>query len=109
MFSRKNRLLVAGVITMLAGGCMFFCSNTLLPVWVTFLIGPFVWYLGGAMVFAGVISRLLSSQPETQALAVSAAAAGPMTAAARTQATAFRKLLGIAGVAVMALLPLITA
>ena len=59
---------VAGLVGCALGAILFFPilsvhSNFLLPIWVSFLLAPALWFIGGSIVIASLALRMTSGNP----------------------------------------------
>ena len=46
---RVNALGVTGLVLLLAGATTFLTDDSFLPLWITWIVGPLLWYLGFAV------------------------------------------------------------
>lgn len=59
---RSYRLLIAGLLMTAAGGYLIFTMPQALPLWVIWLVGPFLWYMGIAVGITAVAIPLFVPQ-----------------------------------------------
>ena len=61
---RVDALGIAGAVMLVAGAGTFLGSYGFLPLWVAWLFGPLLWYLGFAMEICWIGLRVFMPQPE---------------------------------------------
>jgi cytochrome c6 len=64
---RVDALGIAGALMLLAGAGTFLGSYGFLPLWVAWLFGPLLWYLGFALEISWIGLRVFGPQPEPTA------------------------------------------
>ena len=69
MLRKSDGIGGAGLLMVILGGALFMGQDVVAPLWVSFLIGPLVWYTGFALIISWIIVRWLGSDnsEETEA------------------------------------------
>jgi cytochrome c6 len=62
---RVDILGAIGVLFLIAGAGTFLNSYSTMPLWVVWLVGPLLWYLGFAVLISWLLWRLFVPAPET--------------------------------------------
>ncbi len=63
MFRQVNWLALSGLVMLAAGGFIVYSSPDFLPLWVIWLVGPLLWYLGGAVTVGGIAAHFFAAEP----------------------------------------------
>ncbi len=63
IFARHDFLCLAGVAMILVGAWFIYTGQYAPPLWVTWIVGPILWYLGVAMTVVWVCWRLFREKP----------------------------------------------
>jgi cytochrome c553 len=63
---RVDILGAIGVMLLIAGAGTFLNSYSTMPLWVVWLVGPLLWYLGFAVLISWMLWRLFVPAPEAQ-------------------------------------------
>jgi cytochrome c6 len=63
---RVDILGAIGLLFLIAGAGTFLNSYSNMPLWVVWLVGPLLWYLGFAVLISWLLWRLFVPAPETQ-------------------------------------------
>ncbi|MGZ4819162.1 MAG: c-type cytochrome [Terriglobales bacterium] len=63
---RVDILGAIGVLFLIAGAGTFLNSYSTMPLWVVWLVGPLLWYLGFAILISWLLWRLFVPAPEAQ-------------------------------------------
>jgi cytochrome c6 len=63
---RVDILGAIGVMFLIAGAGTFLNSYSTMPLWVVWLVGPLLWYLGFAVLISWLLWRLFVPAPEAQ-------------------------------------------
>jgi cytochrome c6 len=63
---RVDILGAVGVLLLIAGAGTFLNSYSTMPLWVVWLVGPLLWYLGFAVLISWMLWRLFVPAPEAQ-------------------------------------------
>lgn len=61
---RVDALACLGLLLLFAGAGTFLSKYTFLPMWVVWLVGPLLWYLGFAVLISWMLWRLFVPAPE---------------------------------------------
>jgi hypothetical protein len=64
---RVDMLGITGVAMLLGGLAMFLSEGTLLPLWVTWTVGPLFWYLGFAVMLVWGYQQFFGHAAQEQA------------------------------------------
>ena len=64
MFKQVNWLALSGLVMLAAGGFLVYCSPEILPLWAIWLVGPLLWYLGGAVTVGGIAAHFFIAEPK---------------------------------------------
>jgi len=64
MHNQVNWLALCGLAMLAAGGFMVFSPFDVLPLWVIWLIGPLLWFLGAAVTVAGIAAHFFIAEPK---------------------------------------------
>jgi len=57
MLNKSDGIGGAGLLMVILGGALFMGREVVAPVWVSFLIGPLLWYAGFALMIVWMIMR----------------------------------------------------
>lgn len=60
MKNRANWVGVTGLVILIAGAVIFRSRGALIPWWLSWILGPLLWYVGGGMAIASLIQRMFS-------------------------------------------------
>ncbi len=63
MFKQVNWLALSGLLMLAAGGFLVFSPYDLFPLWAIWLVGPLLWYLGGAVTVGGIAAHFFAAEP----------------------------------------------
>ncbi len=63
MFRQVNWLALSGLMMFAAGGFIVYSSPSFLPLWAIWIVGPLLWYLGGAVTVAGIAAHFFIAEP----------------------------------------------
>jgi hypothetical protein len=63
IFERTDIFGLAGLAMMLLGGWFIYTGQYVPPLWVTWIVGPTLWYLGVATTIVWLCWRLFRSRP----------------------------------------------
>ncbi len=64
---RFNWLGFIGLLVLLAGAVIFRSRGELMPWWLSWILGPLLWYLGGGLAIGSLIYRMYSRAEEEEA------------------------------------------
>src|SRR5215471_7052808 len=68
MKRKANWLGLTGLVVLIAGAVIFRSRGELIPWWLSWILGPLLWYVGGGMAIASLIQRMFSpDKPEERA------------------------------------------
>jgi len=63
---RLDTLGMTGVVMLVAGATTFLSYDHVLPLWVAWIVGPLLWYLGFAVMIAWLCGRFFLTQAEEE-------------------------------------------
>lgn len=63
MLKQVNWLALTGLVMLAAGGFIVYSSPSFLPLWVIWIVGPLLWYLGGAVTVGGIAAHFFAAEP----------------------------------------------
>ena len=67
MKRKANWLGLIGLVVLIAGAVIFRSRGALIPWWLSWILGPLLWYVGGGLAIASLIQRMFSpAKPEEQ-------------------------------------------
>ena len=75
MKRRFNWLGISGLALLLLGAVIFRSRGALVPWYLSWILGPLLWYVGGGLAIASLIQRMFSSSEKSETVAVPGRAA----------------------------------